>query len=91
MSREFKPVRTLACVVANYVPATNTKPRRIKVAIRDFPNKLYSENAPALANVDSRDVLQFAAQMRLDELGLDWIITGAGHIPNFGTVFTLKD
>lgn len=78
----------VAIVVRN-LAATNSKPARVCVDIRDFPRRYFNqysmETACAALTVDSSNVHQYAANCRISELNLDWeiiahTIVGDAHV-----------
>ena len=82
-----RPEYPRAGIVVAWIPPTNTKPARYSVQIRDFPNRIYSVDRFNESG-NTRDCTILAAQARLDELGLNWDISGWAHVPTIGDVFT---
>jgi Ni2+-binding GTPase involved in maturation of urease and hydrogenase len=65
----------------------HTPTGRWAVKIRAFPNRFYDERE-APAGMSCYDLPQHFAQMRIDELKLEWQLSGLTFIENVGYVLT---
>lgn len=84
-----KPLQCRAGILVYFIGCTNTRPDRYAVKIRDFPTRVYSSHK-APNDMSYTDKPEHFARLRLQELGLDWRLSGLTYLDGVGYVFTLS-
>lgn len=82
----IKPLQCRAGLLVYFVPCSNYKPDRYCVKIQDFPSRMYSVHS---APDDMRYKPEHFARRRIEELNLDWNLSGMTYLEGIGYVFAI--